>query len=482
VYVVNWIRTTAALSAIACGVFAGVASPLAALADWPMFDRDSARTGFAAGDTAISLQNVGRLHRRWVAAFDAPGDGAPILVSNVPSFPNASRTLLFQETLVGTTYALNAVTGHIAWKRKSQGPNITNSMPAEDPSGQYIYAPGVDGHVHKLAIATGKEFRGGGFPLRVTWSPQIEKDGTSLNVANGYLYAATGGYLGDGGQYDGHVVAINLQNGQVNVVNSLCYNIHQLIRTPGQCPFSKSGIWARGGVVVDPDPSMSGRIYAATGNGRFDANQGGQDYGDSVLAMSADGSTLVDSFTPTDYQQLENGDVDLGSTAPVMLPKQSTSNTPLMAVEGGKDGILKLLNRQHLGGVGGELADYNLGDSIFTAPAVWTDTSGVTWIFVGTSSVVTALQVVTSNGTSNLKFVWSSPAGGTSPAVANGIVFAATSGAVYALDARNGNMVWSSNQPSAGGSIGNVHWESPIVDKGWLYMSDENGNLTAYSL
>ena len=446
-----------------------------------MFDRDPARSGFAAGDTVISLKNVGRLHRRWVASYDAAGDGAPILVSNVV-FPLHTRTVLYQETLAGTTYALDAHTGAIIWKHRTTGPNITNSMPAADPSGQYIYAPGVDAHVHKLAAATGRESRGGGFPLRVTWSPTIEKNGTSINVANGYLYSATGGYLGDGGQYDGHVVALNLSTGVVNVINALCSDIHQLIRTPGQCPLSKAGIWARGGVVVDPDSSMNGRIYAATGNGRFDANQGGTDYGDSVLSISADGSALVDTFTPSDYNQLENGDIDLGSTAPVMLPRQASSNTPLMAVEGGKDGILKLLNRQHLGGVGGELQDYTLGDSIFTAPAVWVDGTGTTWIFVGTGSAVSALQLQTNGGVSSLHGMWSVGGGGTSPIVANGIVFTATSGAVNAYSATGGQLLWSSSQQSAGGTIGGVHWESPIVDKGWLYCSDENGNISAYSL
>jgi outer membrane protein assembly factor BamB len=255
-----------------------------------------------------------------------------------------------------------------------------------------------------------------------------------------------------------------------------------LIRIPGQCPQAKAGIWARGGAVVDPDPSMGGRIYAATGNGRFDANQGGHDYGDSVLAISADGSTLLDTFTPTNYQQLENGDIDLGSTAPVMLPKQPASHTPLMAVQGGKDAVLKLLNRQHLGGVGGELQDVNVAEGTFTAPAVWTDKSGATWIFVGTSSFVTALRLDTAGGTSMLKTMWSAPVGGTSPIAANGIVYAATSGALNAFNALTGKMVWSSTQQSAGGTIGGVHWESPIVEKGWLYISDENGNLTAYSL
>ncbi len=51
---------------------------------------------------------------------------------------------------------------------------------------------------------------------------------------------------------------------------------------------SVSGIWARGGAVVDPDSTMNGRIYVSTGNGDFDANRGGFNYGDSVLSLSAD--------------------------------------------------------------------------------------------------------------------------------------------------------------------------------------------------
>jgi len=34
----------------------------------------------------------------------------------------------------------------------------------------------------------------------------------------------------------------------------------------------------------------------------------------------------------------------------------------------------------------------------------------------------------------------------------------------------------------AGRTIGPVHWESPIVVNGWVYCSDENGQLTAYAL
>ena len=478
----NWIRIAAAITSVVSGIIAGVVTPQPAQADWPVFDRDASRSGFAAGDNTISLANVRHLRRRWVAPYDATADGAPILISSVQLSVNRTSPVLYQETRAGTTYALDASTGQLIWKRTTQGVNITSSMPAADPSGEWIYAPGVDAHVRKYAAATGKESRGGGFPLRITWSPEIEKDASALNVANGFLYAETSGYFGDAGQYDGHVVTLNLQSGQVHVINALCSDIQHLIRTPGECAQARAGIWARGGAVVDPDPLMAGRIYVSTGNGDFDANQGGHDYGDSVLAISANGSTLVDTFTPSNYQQLENGDVDLSSSAPVMLPKQPASNTPLMAVQGGKDGLLKLLNRKHLGGVGGELQDYNLNEGIFTAPAVWTDKDGTTWLFVGSGSSVTALQLVTVGGRSTLQHVWTAPVGGTSPIVANGIVFAATSGSINAFNARTGREVWSSSQQSAGGSIGNVHWESPIVVKGWLYMSDESGNISAYSL
>ncbi len=451
-----------------------------AAADWPVFDHDSARSG-ATADNGITLGNVGGLHRRWVSTYDANGDGAPILLSNV-MVNGKSQAVLFQETLAGTTYALIAHTGALVWKHTTSGPKITNSMPAADPSGQWIYAPGVDGHVHKLAVATGKESTGGGFPLRVTWSPNIEKDGTALNVANGYLYAAVGGYDGDGGRYDGHTITLNLQTGQVAVVNSLCYNIHKLIRTPGTCPEARSGIWSRGGVVVDPDASMGGRVYAATGNGDFNANSGGNDFGDTVLAISPDGSTIQDTFTPTDYQQLDQGDIDLGSVAPVMLPRQPSSNTPLMAIQWGKDGILKLLNRRHLGGVGGELQDFNLNDTFATAPAVWIDNNGTTWVYFGTRTALYAFTLNTNNGVSRLKAAWTAGVASTSPIVANGIVFVAGPGVVTALNATTGAVVWASTRGSAGGTIGNVHWESPIVDNGWLYISDQNRTITAYSI
>jgi outer membrane protein assembly factor BamB len=453
-------------------------------ADWPMFGRDPARSSYAAGETAISLGNINKLHRRWVADLDAPADSAPILISNV-TVSGKKLTMLFQTSRNGTTYGIDADRGTIIWSYSTSGPNITSSMPAADPSKKWIYAPGVDGFVHRLSASTGTESFHGGFPVRITWMPEVEKDASALNVANGFLYAVTSGYDGDFGHYDGHVVTVQLNTGKVRVFNSLCSDIRELLGASGgqSCPKTKSGIWSRGGAVVDPDPSMHGHVYVATGNGPFTANNGGHDYGDSVLALSADGTKLEDYYTPTDYADLEARDTDLGSTAPVMIPRQAASRTPLMALQGGKDGVLRLLDREHLGGVGGEVSQFDLGKRLFSAPAVARDRAGLTWVYVGTESGVTALQIATdAGGKSALRKIWSSDVGGTSPIVANGIVYVETDGAVNAFDARSGQIVWSTTNASAGGTIGGVHWQSPIVVNGWIYVSDEAGPLTAYSL
>jgi hypothetical protein len=192
--------------------------------------------------------------------------------------------------------------------------------------------------------------------------PDVEKDASAFNLAHGYLYAATSGYIGDQGPYDGHVVVLRLRDGATHVFNTLCGTVHHLLldksygpRSDYSCPQVTSGIWSRAGVVVDPDPAMGGRIYVTTGNGLFNANRGGADYGDSVLALNADGTRLLGSFTPSDYNYLQANDIDLGSTAPVLLPREPHSRTPLMAVQGGKDAIIRLLKRAHLGGVHGEL-------------------------------------------------------------------------------------------------------------------------------
>lgn len=454
-------------------------------ADWPTFNFDAARSGYDRADRSLSTSNVGKLHRRWQIALGDVADSTPIFLSNV-RLGGKPTSMLFQTATDGTTYGIVAGSGKIVWRFATHGPKITMSTPAFAAGGHALYVPGVDGFVHELDPASGTEHRGEGFPLRITTMPDTEKDASPLNVANGYLYAVTSGYLGDAPPYDGHLVTVRLRDGATHVFNSLCSNDRSL-PTPTSCPSNLSGIWARAGAVVDPDPSLHGRVYVATGNGNFNASSGGHDYGDSIIALSRDGSTIQGFFTPSDYAALESGDTDLGSTAPALLPREAHSRTPLLAVQGGKDAFLRLLDRTHLGGVGGELQRVDLGDRQFSAPAVWND-GKATRIIVGLPNFLKAYRLDTDpHGTSRLVSGWSAhlregTPEGTSPVVLNGIVFVASSGALLAFDAHTGRALWSSANAAAGGSIGDIHWQSPIAVNGAVYCSDQNGHLTAYEL
>jgi outer membrane protein assembly factor BamB len=77
---------------------------------------------------------------------------------------------------------------------------------------------------------------------------------------------------------------------------------------------------------------------------------------------------------------------------------------------------------------------------------------------------------------------WKTDGETTTPVLAGGVLFAATDGAVVALDPSTGRRLWSSEHESAGGSIGGIHRESPIVVNGRLYISDESGAMIAYRL
>jgi DNA-binding beta-propeller fold protein YncE len=314
--------------------------------------------------------------------------------------------------------------------------------------------------------------------------PETEKESSALNIAGERLYATTSGYFGDTPPYQGHLVSIDESSGEEDVFNSLCADTTHIL-SKGECQSDEAGIWARGGAVVDP---TTGEAFVTTGNGPYDADRGGNDYGDSIVKLSPDSLQLVDSYTPKTYQQLEQTDADLGSTAPALLPEIPESKTPLLLVQGGKDRQLRLINRQDMsdaggpGHVGGELQQIeSAGCATFTQPIVWTDTDSHVWVIVAGTCGIGAYQIGTDDsGTPRLDLVWQTNDKTTTPVLAGGILFAATNGAVVALDPTSGQHLWSSDQEDAGGTIGDIHWESPIVSSGRLYISDESGTISAY--
>jgi outer membrane protein assembly factor BamB len=477
------------------------AVPSPAAFDWPQFNLDPQHSGNNTQESTITLANVAELKQLFRVSLPAIADGAPAFLSGV-STAGGTRDLLFLTTKAGHIVAVDAHTGEQIWVKQypagscrinnGSQPCYTTSSPAIDPSREYVYSYGLDGKVHKYQVGDGKEITTGGWPEVTTLKPFNEKGSSALAMAtasdgNTYLYMTNGGYLGDRGDYQGHVTAINLADGSQRVFNTDCSNqaVH-FVEKPGtpDCPAVQSAIWARAGVVYY---AATDRIYMATGNGDYDPAR--HDWGDSVIALHPDGTGYggdpVDSYTPTDYQRLQDLDLDLGSTAPAILPVPAGSSVAHLGLQGGKDAVLRLLDLDNLSGqggpghTGGEVAVLNgiaLGD-IFTAPAVWVDPNGeTTWAFLVDPRAIHGLRLVLdSSGKPSLEEAWTLNGGGSSPIIANGVVYYASYSGIRALDPTSGRVLWHD------ASIGNIHWESPIVANGILYITDESRQLTAYS-
>ena len=453
---------------------------------WRVFDGGVDDPGANYSESALTTGNVGKFTKLWETVLPATADNSVVEEPNV-STAAGTIDLVFVNTIKGNLVAYNAATGTKIWEADPSSSNFngqgTKSTPAIDPSGNYVYAYALDGYIHKYAIGNGSEVTGSGFPAQITLLPNnVEKGSASINIANGYLYMTISGNDGDYGHYVGHVVAVNLSSGTKTVWNAECANIAQLLTTSGQnyCSNTQSGIWARPGVKVDP---VTGNVFVATGNGNYNASSGGNNWGDSVVELKSDLSQIVDSYTPTNYSSLDSSDADLGSTAPVLLPKQNGSNTPYMAVQAGKDDIVKLLNRTNLSGqggpghTGGELQTISISDETHEQPAVWTDGSGTTWVYVtDESGDLYAYKVVTANGTSSLSQAYHVSAGvSSSPFVANGVLYL-DGPHILALNATTGATLFNSS--SIGISL-TQHWEAPVVVNGTLFTPDDSGNLIA---
>jgi hypothetical protein len=463
------LRLTAALALAAAGAALVWLGPASA-SDWQRFGLTPDRRN-ASADGGIRASDLSHLKRR-VVRLDGTVDSSPIYLQRV-LVDGRRHDLLVVTTTYGKTLAIDAATGRILWRFVPRGiaawqgsARITTATPVADPNRRYVYAASPDGLVHKLAVGSGHEQRG--WPVRVTYLPSREKLPSALNFSRGLVLVTTGGYYGDIPPYQGHVVSIAAASGRiVNVASSLCSDRRRLIR-PSSCPASGAAIWGRAGVVVEPG---TGNLLVATGNGPWN---GRTNWGDSVLELSPDAGRLLQAYTPADQAKLESRDLDLGSTSPALLPV--LPGGPRLAVQGGKDGLLRLLDLDRLNGrsaspapvTGGELQTIDApGKSdVLTAPAVWRG-GGRTWVFVATGAGTGAYELVGNR----LHKVWENGTAGTSPIVAGGLV--------YVYDPGGGGLnVYrpASSRPLAMLPAGRGHWNSPIVADARIALPEGNAN------
>jgi hypothetical protein len=482
----------------------------ASAADWMQFGYDAAHTGYNPVETTINAGNAGLLETQYSVTLPASVDSAPVYLSNVDT-PDGTKNLLFALSENGRLMAIDAATGTEVWHATTTGRQPTTASPAIDPNRQYVYSYGVDGNAHKYQVGDGAEITGSGWPQTITLKPNVEKGASGLTIAETgdatYLVVVTDGYIGDGGDYQGHLVSIDLSNGAQSVFNVMCSDLTIHFVSNGQpgvddCNYADdpplfrrgqmSGIWGRGGATFD---AATNRVYIATGNGDFNANGAGLDWGDSVLALAPDGTGAgggmpLDSYTPTDFADLYRFDTDLGSISLVIMQPPAGSTVAHLGMQTGKDAKLRLLDLDDMSGqggpanVGGELQLINVpqgGGGMREQPATWVDGAGVAWLFVATSSGLSGLKLgLNGSNVPMLSPAWQKTNRTTSPIVANGVLYsfsACTGGTcIVARDPANGNALWTSEHVSS------PHWQSPILVDGVVYAIDDSSKLWAFHL
>jgi outer membrane protein assembly factor BamB len=301
-------------------------------AHWTTYDGDTARTGLASDGPA----RAGSVRKLWTTpALDGDVYAQPLLIGN--------EVIVATEN--NTVYALRAADGSIVWKRHLGEPVPASSLPCGnvDPVG-ITSTPVVDvrgGRVYVVALVQPTHHVLFALTLatgRVASSVRVDVEGAdaavhnqrgALTLSNGTVLVPYGGRYGDCGDYHGRVVAV--------AVSARAFAQPKSYTLPTQ---REGGFWAPPGPVLD----SNGNLFLASGNS---SSSGAYDYGNSVVRLTPT-LGLADSWAPKDWATLNAGDVDIGSSSPVLL-----SGNRVFQI--GKAGVGYLLAADHLGGVGGEL-------------------------------------------------------------------------------------------------------------------------------
>ena len=189
--------------------------------------------------------------------------------------------------------------------------------------------------LHGLSLLNGQEMVNGPVVIgasvsgagngTISFDPVWHLQRPGLAFANGTVYICFGSH-GDAGNYHGWVMAYNGSNlqQQTAVFNT----------TPNG---NGGGIWQSGHApVIDKD----GNVYVVSGNGDFD---GVANFSGAVLKLSGSDLSVLDWYTPAQWQYLDANDLDVGSTGAVLAAGGS------LVLVGDKGGRLINLNSGNLG-------------------------------------------------------------------------------------------------------------------------------------
>jgi uncharacterized repeat protein (TIGR03806 family) len=305
----------------------------------------------------------------WQTSFLNPGAG----ITTVPN-GDVGTTDITPEVGITSTPVIDPVTStiYVVVKTKEPGPVYVQRVHALDLASGIertsFNSPNVIGATNYPGAGSGDNDGAG----HVLWNPLRSHCRSALTLVNGAVYMAFASH-GDNGPYHGWMMAYNATNlaQQVGIYNA----------TPNG---GLGGFWDGGG---GPSVDAQGNLYFQTGNGGFNGNlnvTSTNNYAMSVLKLATtNGIKLVDYFAPSNAVTLSNGDQDLGSSAPIILPDSAGSAAhPHLVVGGGKTAPVYLMDRDNMGRFNGASGINNIVQQFYgsaggdrnTTPAFFNNT------------------------------------------------------------------------------------------------------------
>ncbi len=354
--------------------------------------------------TNVNMSNFGKL-------FAYPLDGAtfaqPLYVPNVAIAGQGVHNVVYIVTEQDGVYALDAdgksttPLWYVSLINPAQGITAVpcanmaqscNVYPVDGITGTPVIDPSTDTmyfvaqtlengvayqRLHAFDITTGAEKFGGPTAIQgsvknirgtLTFDPGHNLPRPGLLLLNGKVY------MGWAGDTHGWIAAYDATTLQQVAINAT---------TPNG---NLGGVWQSGGGIL----SDGTNIFIETGDGTFDLNVSGKDFGDSIVKLDPNTLLVLDYFTPMDQLCRKTNDMDLGSGGPLLLPTQP-GPYPNEIVVSGKGGNpcdggtmgpapVYLVDKDNLGGysatanldiqtIGGAAYGYHSSPAYFQGPS-----------------------------------------------------------------------------------------------------------------
>ena len=412
-----------------------------------------------------------------VFAFDADsGSTTPLWVTSILNYSPAGATTVPASVKRATTTTGWSEVGIISTP-VIDGSSGTLYLVAETYESSQVFH-----RIHALDVSTGQERLGGPAIIAATYTlngtTSIFRDFYQMNrpgllLANGHVYIAFGSNCcNDYSQ--GWVISYNASTLQQEGAFDA---------EPGK---TLASVWQKGaGISAD----SSGNIYAETGEGYYAP---GTNLSTSVLKVSQVGTSLslADWFTPWNYQTLSANDLDLAEGI-LILPDQ-LGPYPHEAIAVGKEGTVYVLNRDNMGHLcSGCTSDTQIVQEIpkevgfeSGTPVYWNNRvyfTGSSWPVM--AFTLSAGSLIVPPSVQSIKIGGSGNALVTANGITNGILWFNNGKALWAMDAVNLKLLYTSNLATNGRDTlpPIAHFATPIAADGKVFVGTQN-SVVAYGL